>query len=74
MSINIVIYCLIFLEMSSILFRFASNPATVSINDPIYEYLKRMETLGFITDLKDGIRPYSRSKIAKLLVECESSY
>jgi hypothetical protein len=52
--------------MSSV--TFASNPATVSINDPIYDYLERMEALGFITDLKDGIRPYSRAKIADILV------
>ncbi|MBN2424182.1 MAG: hypothetical protein JXB44_04085 [Calditrichaceae bacterium] len=48
---------------------FASNPVSVDINDPVYDFLERMETLGFITDLKDGIRPYSRAKVADYLIK-----
>jgi len=47
---------------------FASNPVSVPVSDPVYYYLERMETLGIVTNLLDGIRPFSRGRVAELLV------
>ncbi|NOG44365.1 MAG: hypothetical protein HND50_04000 [Calditrichaeota bacterium] len=48
---------------------FAQNPASVPVNHPVYNYFDRMETLGHLTRLLDGVRPYSRSKVANALKE-----
>ena len=43
----------------------------VSIQDPIYEYLNRMETQGVLTTYMNGTLPLTRDYIAKLLHELE---
>lgn len=48
---------------------FAQNPASVPISHPVYSYLERMETLGHIQNLFDGVRPYSRSRVAGALTQ-----
>lgn len=45
----------------------ASTPTSIPVDHPIYAYLERMETLGHVENLLDGIRPYSRAKVAKCL-------
>lgn len=45
----------------------AGNPVSVPVNHPIYDYFERMESLGLLTNLLDGIRPYSRARVAELL-------
>lgn len=51
----------------------AGNPVSVPINDPVYRFLDRMETLGILDNLRDGIRPLDREKISQLLVEVDSN-
>jgi hypothetical protein len=46
---------------------YASNPVSVPARHPIYNYFERMETLGYLTNILDGIRPFSRTKAARLL-------
>ena len=48
---------------------FAKNPASVPISHPVYNYFDRIETLGYIQNLLDGVRPYSRAKVAEVLVQ-----
>ena len=58
--------CIIF--MNNVL---AQNPTSVPISHPIYAYLERMETLGYVQNLLDGIRPYSRAKVAEVLLKLD---
>ena len=55
--------CIIF--MNNVL---AQNPTSVPISHPIYAYLERMETLGYVQNLLDGIRPYSRINAAWVMI------
>ncbi|MCB0284584.1 MAG: hypothetical protein KDF60_18520, partial [Calditrichaeota bacterium] len=48
---------------------YSQNPVSVPITNPVYDYLERMETLDIVTDLLDGVRPYSRSRVAEVLVK-----
>ena len=50
----------------------AQNPTSVPISHPIYAYLERMETLGYVQNLLDGIRPYSRAKVAEFLLKLDA--
>jgi hypothetical protein len=50
----------------------ASNPTSIPISHPVYTYLERMEALGYAENLLDGIRPYSRAKVADILVELDN--
>lgn len=50
---------------------YASSPTSVPISHQIYPYFERMETLGHVENLLDGIRPYSRAKVAKVLIELD---
>ena len=50
----------------------ASNPTSIHISHPVYTYLERMEALGYAENLLDGIRPYSRAKVADILVELDN--
>ena len=43
----------------------------VSIQDPIYEYLDRLETQGVLTTYMNGTLPHTRDYIAKLLHQLE---
>lgn len=52
---------------------FASSPVSVPVNDEVYVFLERMETLGYVHDLLDGIRPFSRGRIARFLLEIKES-
>jgi hypothetical protein len=45
----------------------AGNPVSVPIDHPIYRFLDRMETLGFIGNLRDGIKPLDRERISNFL-------
>lgn len=51
----------------------AANPTSVPIGDPVYAYLERMETLGKLGDVLDGIKPFSRDKIAGFLLELNAA-
>jgi Capsule assembly protein Wzi len=46
---------------------FAQNPASVPLNHPVYGFLERMETLGEVENLLDGVKPYSRARVAVFL-------
>jgi hypothetical protein len=48
-------------------FSSAQNPASVPLNNSIYPFLDRMETLGHVTHLLDGVKPYNRGRIAEIL-------
>jgi hypothetical protein len=45
----------------------AQNPVSVSIHDPVYPFLERMEMLGYISNYLDGVKPITRSEIADFL-------
>jgi hypothetical protein len=47
----------------------AGNPVSVPLGHPVYEYIDRMETLGIIVDVLDGAKPYSRGRVAGLLLQ-----
>lgn len=44
-----------------------ASPVSVGLDDPVYPYLERMETLGFVTHVHDGIKPFSRNEISRYL-------
>jgi hypothetical protein len=48
---------------------FAGNPVSVPIRHEIYRFLDRMETLGILDNILDGVKPFDREHIAELLVE-----
>ncbi len=47
----------------------ASTPVSVPVTDPVYGFLERMETLGYVHDLLDGVRPFSRKRVAAFLLD-----
>ena len=49
----------------------AGNPVSVPIYDPIYHYLDRLETLGILDNILDGVKPFDREHIADLLREID---
>lgn len=49
----------------------AGNPVSVPIYDPIYHYLDRLETLGILDNILDGVKPFDREHIANLLREID---
>ncbi len=46
-----------------------ASPVSVGLDDPIYPYLDRMETLGFLSHVHNGIKPFSRNEISRYLKE-----
>ena len=48
---------------------FAGNPVSVPIEHPVYHFLDRMETLGIIDNILDGVKPFDREHISELLAE-----
>jgi hypothetical protein len=48
---------------------FAGNPVSVPIQHEIYHFLDRMETLGILDNILDGVKPFDREHVAELLVE-----
>ena len=63
----------LFLFLCSLNIVFAGNPVSVPIGDPVYRFLDRMETLGILDNLRDGIKPFDRERISRLLVKVDSS-
>ena len=49
----------------------AENPTSVPINHPVYHFLDRMETLGILDNILDGVKPFGRGHIADLLKETD---
>ena len=47
----------------------AGNPVSVPIHHEIYHFLDRMETLGIIDNILDGVKPFDREHISELLIE-----
>lgn len=45
----------------------AGNPVSVPIDHRIYTFLDRMESLGIVNNLVDGVKPLDRSYIAEIL-------
>ena len=50
----------------------AGNPVSVPLDNPVYRFLDRMETLGILDNLRDGIKPYDRAFVADMLVRADS--
>jgi hypothetical protein len=48
---------------------FAGNPVSVPIHHEIYHFLDRIETLGILDNILDGVKPFDREHVAELLVE-----
>lgn len=63
----LVLLLLLFTEIS------LSSQLYVSIDDPVYSYLKRMEARGIIKDYNDSVLPLRRDEIAKYLKIIESN-
>ena len=62
--------CLIFILLSSLLVpAWAGNPTSVPLNNPVYDFLERMETLGFVHNMFNGIKPFDRTEVANYLKE-----
>jgi hypothetical protein len=49
----------------------AESEPNVSIDDPVYGFLDRLEDLGFLETAILGIRPLGRGEVARLLIEAE---
>ena len=47
----------------------AGNPVSVPIHHEIYRFLDRMETLGIVDNILDGVKPFDREHISELLVK-----
>lgn len=47
----------------------ADNPVNVPLSNPVYHFLDRMETLGILDNILDGVKPFDRGHVAGLLVE-----
>ena len=45
----------------------AGNPVSVPISHPVYRFIDRMETLGTIENLCDGVKPLDRERISIIL-------
>ncbi len=45
----------------------SASPNSVPVTDPVYAFLDRMEVLGFVHDLSDGVKPFSRGQVAAYL-------
>jgi len=39
-------------------------PTSVPLSDPVYAFLERMETLGYLSNVHDGIKPFSRNTVS----------
>jgi hypothetical protein len=51
---------------------FALSSPNIPLDSPIYLYLEKLSGFGLVTDDIRGIRPYSKSEAARLLLEAES--
>ena len=51
---------LIIILLTLIIPLFAGNPISVPLGHPVYHFLDRMETLGILDNLLDGIKPFDR--------------
>ena len=52
---------------------YAGNPVSVPLDKPVYRFLDRMETLGILDNMRDGVRPLDRERISQLLLEIDAS-
>ena len=57
--------CLLLVMFSGILF--AGNPVSLPLGHPVYRFLDRMETLGILPNIRDGVKPLDRERIGDLL-------
>ena len=64
MKINIFTVVIFQLAIAMLLF---GAPSSVPLSDPVYPFLERMETLGFLSHVHDGIKPFSRDEISGYL-------
>ncbi len=44
------------------------NPVSLPLGHPVYQYLDRMETLGILSNIRDGVKPLDRERIGDLLI------
>jgi hypothetical protein len=45
------------------------SPISVPLDNPVYDFLDRMESLGIVDNLIDGIKPLDRAYIAEILLK-----
>lgn len=50
---------------------FAGNPVSVPLWHPVYHFLDRIETLGIVDNLIDGVKPFDREHVAELLIDIQ---
>jgi hypothetical protein len=63
---NIIIVCILLIFYIPLI---AGNPVSVPLGHDIYRFLDRMETLGVVDNILDGVKPFDREHISQLLVE-----
>lgn len=51
-----------------------ANPVSTPVDDPVYDFLDRMETRGLTDNLLDGVKPLSRSEIGEFLLEIDAQH
>jgi hypothetical protein len=62
---NLIAFLIIILSMTSLA---AEHPVSVPLTNPVYHFLDRMETLGILDNILDGVKPFSRGHVAELLI------
>jgi hypothetical protein len=50
---------------------YAGNPISVPLRNPIYHFLDRMETLGILDNILDGVKPFDRQHISEILLDLD---
>ncbi len=61
MNKRIQTFILMFLFIAQALW---AAPTSVPLSDPVYSFLERMETLGYLSNVHDGIKPFSRNTVS----------
>ncbi len=64
---------LLILSALSFQFLYAGNPVSVPLHHPVYLYFDRLETKGIIDGIRGGVKPFTRSKVSKILLDINSN-
>ncbi len=51
----------------------AGNPVSLPLGHPVYRFLDRMETLGVIANIRDGVKPLDRERVSELLIAVDQN-
>ncbi len=51
----------------------AGNPVNVPLGHPVYHFLDRIESMGVLDNVLDGVKPFDRSHVAELLQQIDQN-